>query len=77
MEGGGSSWVDRAGWGWCQYVFRDGAVDGERLGELVETVGRKRLVLDLSCRKKVRHSSVAFFCHHFHLKAYSGVVNRW
>ena len=32
-------------------------MDGERLGELVETVGRKRLVLDLSCRKKVRCSS--------------------
>lgn len=50
------------GWrlgGW-QYVFREGAVDGERLRELVETVGRKRVVLDLSCRKKVRCSSVLY-----------------
>ena len=32
------------------YVFRDGVVDYERLGELVKVVGSKRLVLDLSCR---------------------------
>jgi phosphoribosylformimino-5-aminoimidazole carboxamide ribotide isomerase len=34
-------------------VFREGRVDWERLGELVKAVGRNRLVLDLSCRKKV------------------------
>lgn len=34
------------------YVFRDGQVDFERLRELVRTVGRERLVLDLSCRRK-------------------------
>ncbi|HCM91976.1 MAG TPA: phosphoribosylformimino-5-aminoimidazole carboxamide ribotide isomerase [Lachnospiraceae bacterium] len=34
------------------YVFRDGRIDMDRLTELKETVGRDRLVLDLSCRKK-------------------------
>jgi phosphoribosylformimino-5-aminoimidazole carboxamide ribotide isomerase len=34
------------------WVFREGRVDWERLAELVKTVGRDRLVLDLSCRKR-------------------------
>ncbi|OEU54357.1 MAG: phosphoribosylformimino-5-aminoimidazole carboxamide ribotide isomerase [Desulfobulbaceae bacterium S3730MH12] len=34
------------------YVFTDGRVDVRRLSELVAAVGRERLVLDLSCRKK-------------------------
>lgn len=34
------------------YVFRDGRVDMDRLRKLVEAVGKQRLVLDLSCRKK-------------------------
>lgn len=34
------------------YVFTDGQIDGERLKKLADTVGRKRLVLDLSCRKR-------------------------
>ena len=34
------------------YVFRDGRLDRERLGEMVRAVGREHLVLDLSCRKK-------------------------
>ena len=34
------------------YVFRDGQVDYERLEKLVEAVGKERLVLDLSCRRK-------------------------
>jgi phosphoribosylformimino-5-aminoimidazole carboxamide ribotide isomerase len=34
------------------WVFREGRVDWERLGELVKTIGKNRLVLDLSCRKK-------------------------
>ncbi len=34
------------------YVFRDGMVDYQRLAGLTETVGRDRLVLDLSCRKR-------------------------
>ncbi|KAK6147204.1 hypothetical protein DH2020_018116 [Rehmannia glutinosa] len=34
------------------YVFNDGQVDFERLKELAHAVGKQRLVLDLSCRKK-------------------------
>ncbi len=34
------------------YVFSEGRVDFDRLSLLVEHVGRDRLVLDLSCRKK-------------------------
>ncbi len=33
-------------------VFKDGQVDFSYLGKLVEKVGRSRLVLDLSCRKR-------------------------
>jgi len=35
------------------WVFREGRVDRNRLVELVKTVGKERLVLDLSCRRKV------------------------
>ncbi|MGO8838770.1 MAG: phosphoribosylformimino-5-aminoimidazole carboxamide ribotide isomerase [Limisphaerales bacterium] len=34
------------------WVFREGRVDWERIGELVKAVGKDRLVLDLSCRRK-------------------------
>ncbi|HOY58146.1 MAG TPA: phosphoribosylformimino-5-aminoimidazole carboxamide ribotide isomerase [Verrucomicrobiota bacterium] len=34
------------------WVFRDGHLDGERLDALVRSVGRDRLVLDLSCRQR-------------------------
>ncbi len=34
------------------FVFKDGAIDMTRLKQLVKAVGRQRLVLDLSCRKK-------------------------
>lgn len=34
------------------FVFRDGVVDRSRLAALVKAVGKKRLVLDLSCRKR-------------------------
>ena len=34
------------------YVFRDGRIDYGRLEELVAAVGKERLVLDLSCRKR-------------------------
>ena len=34
------------------YVFRDGHIDYERLAQLVAAVGKERLVLDLSCRKR-------------------------
>ena len=34
------------------WVFREGRVDWTRLDELVKTIGRDKLVLDLSCRKR-------------------------
>lgn len=34
------------------YVFRDGKLDEARLQRLVDAVGKPRLVLDLSCRKR-------------------------
>ncbi len=34
------------------WVFRDGALDADRLRTLVGVVGRERLVLDLSCRRR-------------------------
>lgn len=34
------------------WVFREGRVDEMRLDELVKLVGKERLVLDLSCRKR-------------------------
>ncbi|HEY3930934.1 MAG TPA: phosphoribosylformimino-5-aminoimidazole carboxamide ribotide isomerase [Verrucomicrobiae bacterium] len=34
------------------WVFREGKVDWERLGELVKLIGKDKLVLDLSCRKR-------------------------
>ena len=34
------------------FVFRDGAVDFDRLARLVSAVGKEHLVLDLSCKKR-------------------------
>lgn len=34
------------------YVFKDGALDESALSRLLEAVGRDRLVLDLSCRRR-------------------------
>lgn len=34
------------------WVFRDGHIDWNRLATLVGTIGRERLVLDLSCRRR-------------------------
>jgi phosphoribosylformimino-5-aminoimidazole carboxamide ribotide isomerase len=34
------------------WVFRDGHMDEMRLAELVRTIGKERLVLDLSCRQR-------------------------
>jgi len=45
------------------YVFNNGKVDFNRLKELSELAGKKRLVIDLSCRKKDN--------------AYYIVTNRW
>ncbi len=33
------------------YVFRDGSIQYDRLKELMQLVGKRRLVLDVSCRK--------------------------
>lgn len=34
------------------YVFKNGEINYEHLQDMIRTVGQKRLVLDLSCRKK-------------------------
>lgn len=34
------------------WVFREGRLDRERLAELVKAIGKDRLVLDLSCRRR-------------------------
>ncbi len=34
------------------YVFQDGIIHSERLEKLTKTIGKNRIVLDLSCRKK-------------------------
>jgi len=34
------------------WVFRDGAMDSDRLASLVAAIGKARLVLDLSCRRR-------------------------
>jgi len=44
---GGASHVIVTSW-----VFREGRVDWARLDELVKTIGREKLVLDLSCRRR-------------------------
>jgi len=44
---GGASHVIVTSW-----VFREGHVDWTRLAELVKAVGKKQLVLDLSCRRR-------------------------
>ena len=37
------------------FVFREGQLDQQRLQDLAKKVGKERLVLDLSCRKKNGH----------------------
>ena len=37
------------------WVFRGGRIDHPRLADLVERIGKQRLVLDLSCRKRDGH----------------------
>ncbi|MGA2029155.1 MAG: phosphoribosylformimino-5-aminoimidazole carboxamide ribotide isomerase [Verrucomicrobiota bacterium] len=45
------------------WVFREGRVDWERLGELIKTIGKEKLVVDLSCRKRGKN--------------YFAVTDRW
>lgn len=64
MQIGGAITAENGGW-WLDhgashvivtsYVFRDGIIDEERLHKLVQAVGRERLVLDLSCRRRGDH----------------------
>ncbi|MCG6930376.1 MAG: phosphoribosylformimino-5-aminoimidazole carboxamide ribotide isomerase [Desulfofustis sp.] len=61
MQIGGGIDADTAG-GWLDrgashvivtsWVFRDGRIDRQRLDRLVKRIGRQRLVLDLSCRRR-------------------------
>lgn len=58
--GGGITLSNAAGWldaGASQvivtsWVFREGHLDENRLSQLVQKIGRERLVLDLSCRRR-------------------------
>ena len=58
--GGGVNLENAAGWLEAgathvivtSWVFREGRIDFDRLAQLVGRIGRKRLVLDLSCRKR-------------------------
>jgi phosphoribosylformimino-5-aminoimidazole carboxamide ribotide isomerase len=80
----GASHVIVTGW-----VFREGRVDWERLGELLKVVGKEKLVLDLSCRKRVQspkskaqsaETAVDDFGHgtlDFGLSEYFVVTDRW
>ena len=52
------------------WVFRDGRVDWERLKELAKLIGKERLVIDLSCRKRVQGSG-------FSVPEYVVVTDRW
>lgn len=58
--GGGVDAANAAGWLEAgashvivtSWVFRDGRLDWERLKQLVAAIGKERLVLDLSCRRR-------------------------
>jgi phosphoribosylformimino-5-aminoimidazole carboxamide ribotide isomerase len=49
-----AGWIDKGAQSVIvtSYVFHDGVIDEQRLKSLSDIVGKKRLVLDLSCRKK-------------------------
>jgi phosphoribosylformimino-5-aminoimidazole carboxamide ribotide isomerase len=74
---GGASHVIVTSW-----VFREGHVDWDRLGELVKAIGKKRLVLDLSCRKKavalgLRPNPSSHRLNTTHASDYFVVTDRW
>ena len=48
------------------YVFHDGKLDEERLEKLIRVIGKKRLVLDLSCRRDEKDGN-----------KYKVVTDRW
>jgi phosphoribosylformimino-5-aminoimidazole carboxamide ribotide isomerase len=43
------------------WVFREGHMDEQRLAELVKTIGKEKLVLDLSCRKRLAGADSEYF----------------
>jgi len=49
------------------YVFKDGAIRYDNIEKMTDTVGKDRLVLDLSCRKKMTEYGEKYFV----------VTNRW
>jgi phosphoribosylformimino-5-aminoimidazole carboxamide ribonucleotide (ProFAR) isomerase len=49
------------------YVFENGRINFERLEELLHIIGKDRLVLDLSCRRRADDSSGKFYV----------VTNKW
>jgi phosphoribosylformimino-5-aminoimidazole carboxamide ribotide isomerase len=52
----GASHVIETSW-----VFRDGHMDEQRLAALAKTIGKQKLVLDLSCRKRLAGGSSDYF----------------
>jgi phosphoribosylformimino-5-aminoimidazole carboxamide ribotide isomerase len=58
--GGGINWENAPGWLEAgashvivtSWIFREGRLDWGRLAELVRAIGKSRLVIDLSCRKR-------------------------
>jgi phosphoribosylformimino-5-aminoimidazole carboxamide ribotide isomerase len=53
-DGNARGWLDKGAAAVIvtSWVFREGRIDKERLARLVQLVGRERLVLDLSCRRR-------------------------
>lgn len=49
------------------YVFKDGQIDFDRLSQLSASVGKERLVLDLSCRKRSSEEGGPYYV----------VTNKW
>lgn len=49
------------------FVFNEGVIDLPRLQALSKLVGKERLVIDLSCRKKIDDGSGLFYV----------VTNKW
>lgn len=45
------------------YIFTDGKLDFVKLKELVQTIGKRRLVVDLSCRRRSPGGSYAVVTH--------------
>ncbi len=55
------------------FVFRDSSIDYDRLKQLSSLVGKDRLVIDLSCRKKQQPSSSSEITE----SIYYVVTNKW